>query len=249
MPPVRPTGYGHRTGAAPRPGGPPPTARRADGRLAAGAVQAGPAPRRRRPVRPRQRGLALGMLGLFLLSLAAILFVLYQLVLAEGVASATAALRARPTPIPTPLNAQRFNSLAEFDRAQHSPPGAPFVIVISEAELNGRIASSLQKQPNLPFRDVAATIHDDRVDFTGSVRAAGLGIASAVGLKPRAVSSRLGYELLSIDFGPVPVPDVARQAISDTIDRELEKARLTEGFALDAVQAREGAVTLVGRFK
>jgi len=60
---------------------------------------------------------------------------------------------------------------------------------------------------------------------------------------------RLGYELPSIDLGPVPVSLVARQAISDTIDRELNRARLTEGFALEAIQAREGAVTLVGRFR
>jgi hypothetical protein len=64
-----------------------------------------------------------------------------------------------------------------------------------------------------------------------------------------AVPGRLGYELPSIDLGPVPVSLVARQAISDTIDRELNKARLTEGFALEAIQAREGAVTLVGRFR
>jgi len=64
-----------------------------------------------------------------------------------------------------------------------------------------------------------------------------------------AAGGRLGRDLLSIDLGPVPVPGIARRAISDTIDRELEKAHPTEGFALEAVQAREGAVTLVGRFR
>ncbi|HEV8634203.1 MAG TPA: hypothetical protein VG370_08195 [Chloroflexota bacterium] len=238
MPPVRSVRPSSRAGTA----GHRPTAAPRRPAAAAGAPH-----RRRRQDQPRQRLLALGMLGLFLLSFAAILFVLYRLILAEG--GAPSARSASPTPIPIPPNAARFGSLAEFERAQRGRPGSAFVIVITEPELNGRIAAAIQKQPNLPFRNVTAKIRDDRVDFEGLARAAGLEISAAVGLRPRAVNTRLGYELLSVDLGPVPVPGVARRAISDSIDRELERARLTDGFALDAVQAREGAVTLVGRFR
>jgi hypothetical protein len=190
------------------------------------------------------------MLGGFLLSFGLLLFVLYQLILGGGGAGVAGGARlAGPTPIAVPANARRFGSLAELDRAGPGPAGSAFALTITEAELNARIDAALRQQPELPFRRVTAAIGDDRIDFEGTVRTSGLDVASAVGLRPFALGGRIGYEIRSIDVGPVPLPGFAGQAISDTIDRELERARLTEAFALEAIQARRGAVTLVGRFR
>jgi hypothetical protein len=216
-----------------------------------------PARAARRPVRrpvpvnaPGRRRTAYVMLGAFVVSFAVLLYVLWQLILGGGGARSVAeAPTVPPTPLAIPPNAARFNSLAEMDRAPKGPPGGPFVLTITEAELNARVSEAVAKQPDLPFRNVSARVRDDRVDFSGQVRAAGLEIPSSVGLRPTAVNTRLGYELLAIDLGPVPVPGVARSAISDTIDRELDRARLTDAFVLEAIQARQGAVTLVGRFR
>jgi hypothetical protein len=216
-----------------------------------------PLPAARRQARQRyspdmasRRRTAYLMLGGFVVSFGVLLYVLWQLILGAGAGRGIAdAPTAPPTPIPIPPNAVRFGSLGDFERAPKGAPGSPFVITISEAELNARVSEAVAKQPDLPFRDVTVKVRDDRVDFDGRVRAAGLEIPSTVGLKPTAVSTRLGYELTAIELGPVPVPGIARSAISDTIDRELDKARLTDGFALDAIQARQGVVTLVGRFR
>ena len=214
------------------------------------------APGARRPVRRApaaemgdRRRTAYMMLFGFVISFVVLMYALWQRIMGSGAGRTSDAPDVPPTPIAIPPNAARFNSLAEFERAPKGPPGGPFVIVVSEAELNARVSDAVTKQPDLPFRNVTARVRNDRIDFSGGVRAVGLEIPSTVGLKPTAANTRLGYELLGIDFGPVPVPGVARGAISDTINRELDNARLTEGFALDAIQARQGTVTLVGRFR
>lgn len=214
------------------------------------------APAARRPVRrvvvtadmASRRRTAYVMLAGFVASFVVLLYVLWQLILGTAANRGTAPT-APPTPIAIPPNAARFNSLAEFERAPKGPPGSPFVITITEAELNARVSEGVAKQPELPFRNVTARILDERVEFRGQVRAAGLELPATVGLRPSAANSRLAYELTAIDLGPVGVPGVARGAISDTIDRELEKVKFFEGFALDAVQARQGTATLVGRFR
>jgi hypothetical protein len=215
-----------------------------------------PAAAARRPVRrahapnvPGRRRTAYFMLGAFVVSFAVLLYVLWQLIVGGSGARGADAPTVPPTPLAIPPNAARFGSLAELDRAPKGAPGGPFVLTITEAELNARVSEAVAKQPDLPFRNVGARVRDDRVDFTGQVRAAGLEIPSTVGLKPTAVNTRLGYELVAIDLGPVPVPGIARSAISDTINRELDNARLTDAFLLDAIQARQGVITLVGRFK
>jgi hypothetical protein len=203
-------------------------------------------PPRRRPARTASRGqrrLGVALLGLLVASFAALLFVLYQLFAGAGPAPATA--RAGPA---LPANARRFNTLAEFEKARLSS-GTPFAITLSEAELNQRLSAELAKQPNLPFRNVTARVLDDHVDFNGLAKAAGVELSSTVAIRFFAQSGKIGYEITSINFGPVPVPGIARQAIQDNVEQQLSSQKLTDQWVIDDIQTRVGAVTIVGHPK
>jgi hypothetical protein len=168
------------------------------------------------------------------------MYLLYQLFAAAPAAPATP--RAS---IAIPANARRFGSLADFEKAKLTP-GIPFVITLTEAEINQRITAELAKQPNLPFHNVTAKVLDDDVDFTGLARAAGVELSSNVSIRFFAQNGRIGYDITSISFGPVPVPGIARQAIADNVDQQLSTQKFTEQWTLDDVQARVGVVTIVG---
>ena len=224
MPPVR---------GARRPARPPtrPTA------PAAGSRRVGASPSR------GLKTLAFGVVGLFIVALAAIVYVMWQI--AAGGSGATARASA---PLVIPPNAQRFASYLDFERTAPKA-GTQFAVSLTEAELNARLGQALARQPDLPFKDVKATVLDDRIDFTGKTRAVGLDLSAVVGLALFADNGRLAYDIQSIDFGPVPVPGPARGAIQESIDRQLAGQRLTEGFIVDGIQARRGAVTIVGRMR
>jgi hypothetical protein len=188
--------------------------------------------------------MALGLLGLLFSSLGAILFVLYSII--AGDAEPPASARARTFSIPA--GALQFGSLADFEKAQLRP-GLPFALTIAEPELNQRLAAAIAKQPDLPFHDVTARLLDERAEFDGGVRAAGLDLNPTVTMTFWAEGGALRHEITAISFGPIPVPGVARQAISDTVSRQLEQQRLTERYSIDDLQLRPGFVTIVGRLK
>lgn len=212
---------------------PAQTARRRAGRPPGGASG-----------RSSSAGLATALLIVFLGSCGAILFVLYQLLLAvaeQPVETQSVAQIA--------ADARRIDSLAAFEGIGRLPAGQRFALTISEAEINQRIAAELAKHASSPFRDVTAKVLGGRVDFSGKLRAVGLDLNATVGMRFAAQSGRVGYEILSISFGPVPVPGVATQAVSDAIDRQLSEQSFTEQWFIEAIHSQPGAVTVVGRAK
>ena len=182
--------------------------------------------------------------GVMLLSLAAIIFVLYEVFLADRGSGAVTA--ARP-PVNIPANARRFSSLDDLFRAGRLT--TPFALMLTEPELNARVQTELAKQPNLPFRDLHAKIVDGRIDFDGQANVGGLTVATTVGIRFFADNGALGYEIQSINFGPVPVPAVARQTLTEQIDKQLAGQNMTAAWALDQVDQRPGVVTIVGHPK
>jgi hypothetical protein len=235
MPPIRsqrptPRGAG-RQPARPRQAGRPAVR----GAAQAGATAADEA---------RRKAMAAGLVGLLVTSMGAILFVLYQTILADAGPAASA--RARPFVIPP--GTTTFGSLADFEKATLRP-GMPFALTISEPELNQRISAAIAKQPDLPFHDVNGRLLDEQAEFTGGVRAAGLDLTPTVTMAFVAEGGALRYDITAISFGPIPVPGIARQAISDTVQRQLEQQRLTEKYTIDDLQIRPGFVTILGKVK
>lgn len=181
--------------------------------------------------------------GVMLLSLGAIIFVLYEIFLSDRT---PAAAEARPA-LNIPANARRFNSWADLDRAGRLT--TPFALMLTEAEINARLQTELAKQPNLPFRDVRAKVVDDAIDFNGQANVSGVSIGTTVTIHFLARNGTLGYEIRSINFGPVPVPGIARQTLQDQIDKQLAGQNMTAAWALDDVDQRPGLVTIVGHPK
>ena len=242
MPPLRSRPPGPRRGGRPPAQAPRPAAR-------------APAPRPVGGQRPhvatasaaadgQRKAMAAGMVGLLFLSLGAILFVMYQVFLGGGADPPVA----RTRPFAIPAGALQFTSLADFERAQLRS-GQLFAVTIPEAELNTRIAEAIVKQPDLPFRDVKATLLEERADFNGTVQAAGLSLSPTIGMTFRAENGLIRHSIESIYVGPLPVPGFASSAVSDTVARQLEQQKMTEKFTVEDVQIRTGLVMFYGRWK
>ena len=223
---------------------PPRGPRRPPGRPGAAARPAGRAAAPAAAPESRRKAMAFGLVGLLFASLSAILFVLYSII--TGGEEPAAPARARPFTIPP--GAVQFGSLADLEKASLRP-GVPFALTIAEPELNQRIGAAIARQPDLPFHDVTARLLDERAEFTGGVRAGGLDLTPSVTMTFAAENGGLRHEITAINFGPVPVPGIARQAISDTVSRQVEQQKLTERYIIDDLQIRPGFVTIVGRLK
>jgi hypothetical protein len=196
--------------------------------------------------------LAIAMAAAFGVGVVVLLFLLFQLLLGgseSGSVELTAPTQGRaPAPgITIPPNARTFNSLAELERGGRPPAGQPFALLLSENELNDRLRTELAKRPESIFRNMTAKVVDDRVEFTGTVRAAGMELNTTFGVKLAAVNGRLTHEIASVNFGPIPVPAVARQAIGDAIDREIQSQKLFDSMQFDQLAIRNGQIQMVAR--
>lgn len=240
MPPLRSRPPGPRRGAGgPARGRPPP--RPGAARAAADGVQtvtltaASDANR---------KAMAAGLVGLLFISLGAILFVMFQLIMGDPQVPVPVARK----PFVIPASALQFGTLADFERA-NLRSGQLFAISISEPELNARLADIITKQPDLPFRGVTAKVLTDSADFNGSVRAAGLELSPTINMSFRAEGGRLRHSIDSIHFGPIPVPGFARSAVSDTVDRQLDGQQVSDKYTIEDIQLNPGVVNLVGRMR
>ncbi|MBM4418985.1 MAG: hypothetical protein FJ033_11850 [Chloroflexi bacterium] len=159
-------------------------------------------------------------------------------------------------PIPTraalsiPAGAVQFNSIEEFERGFRGRGTAPFALVVRNADITTRIAAETQKNPGLPFRVAQTEIQDDRITLIGQLRVpGGFDAPARVVIEPRAVSGRIQYDIPEIDFGPIPAPGPARNIIADTVDRSLSDLRISETMFVEGLEARGGALTIVGRLR
>ncbi len=196
--------------------------------------------------------LALGMVAILVFSFAAILFIMYQLILGGGGTSTD--IPGAPTKLPItklqiPPGAREFTSLADFEKAGRLPAGQLFALTLTEAELNGRLADVVKQQADLPFREPRLRVLDDKVQIDTKAKVASVELSPTVEMTFFPQNGRLGYEITRISFGPLPVPAVARSAVSDAIERSLSGSKLTEAWNLQEVQMRVGTVIILARMR
>ncbi len=217
-------------------------------RAGQGAAPAGTPPAAPTARRQSSGTMALTLGAVFLLSVGIIIYALWSLLMGGD----EMVLPPIPTraPVSIPAGAVQFNSIEEFERGFRGRTNAPFALVVRNADLTTRIAAETQKNPTLPFRVTQTEIQDGRITLIGQLRVpGGFDAPARVVIEPRAISGRVQYDIPEIDFGPIPAPGPARDIIADTIDRSLSDLRISETMFVEGLEARGGALTIVGRLR
>jgi uncharacterized protein YpmS len=123
-------------------------------------------------------------------------------------------------------------------------------ITITEEQLTSYLAMKLQEQAKPFLTDPQVTLRDGQIKVFGTAQQgyfeATISIVLTAGVSD---TGELFIEVSSIDFGPLPVPEGIRDAISATIEEAYTGAigPAATGLRLETVQIEDGVMTITGR--
>ncbi len=125
-------------------------------------------------------------------------------------------------------------------------------LVVTEGRLTSFMATYLQDQPQPLFTDPQVFLRDGQIQVFGTANQgyfqANIEIIVNAGVDAQG---QLSINVISADFGPMPVP----AGLKDTISATLQEAYTGSigpaavGFRLESISISEGSMTIVGRIK
>ena len=134
---------------------------------------------------------------------------------------------------------QKFEDLSKA-------PGASTSITVTEQELTSLLMSGIEKQPNIPIRDVQAEIDPDQIRLTATSTQI-IQTSLAISVVPKVDNGKLGLELVKIQAGSLPVPAVLTQKISDSLNQMLsEQMSQIQGVNVKSIQLLQGKMAITG---
>ncbi|MBN2385945.1 MAG: hypothetical protein JXB85_02920 [Anaerolineales bacterium] len=125
-------------------------------------------------------------------------------------------------------------------------------LVISEVQLTSFLAFTLEQSPDPLLTEPQAYLRDGQIQIYGTARSgyfeATAGIILAPSIDP---DGKLQLEIISADFGPLPVPDGLKDAVTAIVSEAYTGALgpVTTGFRLETIEIRDGVMILFGRVR
>jgi uncharacterized protein YpmS len=125
-------------------------------------------------------------------------------------------------------------------------------IVISEVQLTSFLAEKLSSQPDALLQDPQAFLREGQIRIYGTARSGYFEATASIILAPAIdEDGKLRLDLVSADFGPLPVPEGLKSAIAAIVTEAYTGALgpAATGFRLESVIIADGYMMLVGRIR
>lgn len=123
---------------------------------------------------------------------------------------------------------------------------------ISEIQLTSLLASRLQNDPNSALQDPQVFLRDGQIRIYGKAHK-GYFTANVAIIMSASVDeqNRPKIEIVSADFGPIPVPEGLRETIQSIVQEAYTGAvgPVATGLRLESIYIADGFMTLSGRVK
>ncbi len=152
-----------------------------------------------------------------------------------------------------PVSTEAVEALqAEIAQAVMDAVDGQVTLKINETQLTSYLAQKLAADPEALFQEPQVYLRDQQIRIYGVVRSGNL--VATIGIVVTATVGPDGtplLEIVSADFGPFPVPDGLRNALTTMITEAYTGSLgpVATGFRLEAIDIRDGVMTLVGRIK
>jgi hypothetical protein len=123
-------------------------------------------------------------------------------------------------------------------------------LVITEEQLTSLLAMKLQEQASPFITEPQVTLREGQIKIYGTARqgyfTATISIVLTAGISE---TGGLYIDVTSIDFGPLPVPQGLRDALSATLEEATTGAigPAATGFRLESITIADGRMTITGR--
>jgi hypothetical protein len=125
-------------------------------------------------------------------------------------------------------------------------------VVLTEEQLTSAIAARLADDPDSVFHDPAVKLRDGVIQVFGIVEQGPFEATMQVAVTPVIdEDGRLGFELTSAEFGPLPASEGLRGTISGMLSEALvgSMGSLATGFRVTSVAVADGALAIVAELR
>ncbi|MEZ0395886.1 MAG: hypothetical protein ABWK53_05600 [Anaerolineales bacterium] len=125
-------------------------------------------------------------------------------------------------------------------------------IIISETQLTSYLTYKFESQANPIFRNPQVYLRNNQIQIYGTARSGYLQATARVVMAPAIdENGKLYLELVSADFGPLPIPEGLREAVTAVISEAYTGALgpVATGFRLQTIIVAEGYMLLIGTIR
>lgn len=180
-----------------------------------------------------------------------LIIVLCMLMGAALACNLPASNQATPPPTIPAMNSQDALTLQQQIEATLSSPNAngEVTLTLSQAQLNALIASQISQQKKPVFTDSSVVLSAGQMEVYGKVNQSGIAANVKIVLQPAVdAAGEAHLNVVSIDLGGIPLPDVLKSQIESTADDALNSSPVGSGAGLKArsIVISEGQITLTG---
>lgn len=125
-------------------------------------------------------------------------------------------------------------------------------IIISEVQLTSYLTYKFESQTNPLFRNPQVYLRNNQIQIYGTARSGYLQATARIVMAPAIdENGKLYLELVSADFGPLPIPNGLREAVTAVISEAYTGAigPAATGFRLQTIIVAEGYMLLIGTIR
>ncbi len=161
-------------------------------------------------------------------------------------------LPARGTPPPIPTLIPTLDPQVLEDQLATAAAGfrdtGQIDVSFSEEQITSIVAQALTQQPDLPVTEPQVSLQNGQMVVTGKVKVGFITTPVEIVFEPSVQNGDLQVNVLSANFGSLPIPENALDQISTTMNQNLSQYIAVEGRAIEveSVAIADGTLTLTG---
>ncbi len=164
-----------------------------------------------------------------------------------------AASRPTVTPVPSPVPASTQDSKELQQQiatasAKFSETGE-LSLTLTEKQIDALLLEAISQQADLQVTDPQVFLQNGEITFTGKTVIAKLDVAVQIVFKPVVSDGLLTVEVVSANFGKIPVPDSFLKQITELVNKNLNEHITVDGrqIQIETVQVGDGKLTITGK--
>lgn len=152
-------------------------------------------------------------------------------------------------PTAPPMNSTDAQNLQQQLQATLTNASGDVTITLTQAQLNGIISAEMAQQSEQVITDPSVVLTGGHMEVYGKVSQSGISTNTKVVLQPRVdADGNPKLDIVSINLGGLPVPDVLTQQIGASVDNTLSDylASNSNGIKVKSITITEGKMTMTG---
>jgi len=153
---------------------------------------------------------------------------------------------------PIPVSSEAVDSLEDSLQGayQQAIAGEPVTLVIDEAQLTSMVAFELQERGDVPFEDPQVYLRDGQIQVVGKMRRQGIAVTTRVVLEAEVDDDgNVHLNVVSANFGPLPVPDSMIADMETYLDSSFSKeiSAMAPNTRIENISIENGQMTITGQ--